>query len=572
MLKLLPQVKKIEYLEDFLTVKAIAPFEGSVDYRLFNVIDKLPKDKKGAKLSIMVKGESGEGYRLSVRQNAITVEADSDAGAFYGLQTLRQIFTSDQVPCVDIEDAPDFAYRGFYHDVTRGRVPTLQSLKDLIDQLAYYKYNALQLYVEHAYPFIECEQVTNLLGGLTSDEIKELDDYCADNFIRFTPSLSSFGHMFEILEQDKYKHLRVLKDFVAGDNFWDERMSHHTIDPLNPESIELVKSLINQYSENFTDEYFNICCDETFDLKNYQFEGEKVEPSKLYVDFVNKIISHVKSIDKKVMMWADILLSHPETIDLLPKDTIFLNWDYRPQPEEENIIKFKELNRPQIVCPGTWSWNDLCENVNYAESNIKLMAEYGFKHGAIGMLTTNWGDFGNPCSIELASYGMALGGEKSWNANSPVDNEFYQRVNHIVYENENAMEYLQILNQMQNGADYNWRSLVHSYVHHKKGEQVKETVKKEKLLSTQKTCQDLVERIKKDKWEKGEYKSQMILVAKGICLLQEYGFAMSGEKLNKIIDGKKWFDEYKEFWLSKNKPSELFRFEQIYNYLIEKFG
>ena len=61
-------------------------------------------------------------------------------------------------------------------------------------------------------------------------------------------------------------------------------MKHHTIDPLNSESFEVIKSLIDQYAPNFESEYFNICCDETFDLKKYQEQGKDV--GKIYVDFV----------------------------------------------------------------------------------------------------------------------------------------------------------------------------------------------------------------------------------------------------------------------------------------------
>jgi hypothetical protein len=98
-------------------------------------------------------------------------------------------------------------------------------------------------------------------------------------------------------------------------------------------------------------------------------------------------------------MWADILLEHPETIEELADDICFLNWNYDAEPSEEKIVQLAKKGRKQIVCPGTTTWNRFCENVAVEESNISLMAEYGYKHGAIGMLNTNWGDWGNPCSI-----------------------------------------------------------------------------------------------------------------------------------------------------------------------------
>ena len=98
--------------------------------------------------------------------------------------------------------------------------------------------------------------------GITAEEILELDDYCYENFIDFIPSLSTFGHLYRLLETKEYKHLCELPDYVDSSHYWNERMPHHTIDPSNPESIEIIKSLIDQYVPLFTSNKFNICCDD----------------------------------------------------------------------------------------------------------------------------------------------------------------------------------------------------------------------------------------------------------------------------------------------------------------------
>lgn len=94
-------------------------------------------------------GDAGEGYTLSVLENGIEIKGQGAQGAYYGVQTLRQIIHEygDTIPCCTIEDAPDFKERGLYHDVTRGRVPTLKQLCHITDMLAYYKINHLQLYI-----------------------------------------------------------------------------------------------------------------------------------------------------------------------------------------------------------------------------------------------------------------------------------------------------------------------------------------------------------------------------------------------------------------------------------------
>ena len=94
-------------------------------------------------------GEAGEGYTLDIDDGGVRIVGDGAAGAYYGVQTLRQIIHEygDSLPHCRIEDKPEFAERGFYHDVTRGRVPTLKQLCHIADLLAYYKINSLQLYV-----------------------------------------------------------------------------------------------------------------------------------------------------------------------------------------------------------------------------------------------------------------------------------------------------------------------------------------------------------------------------------------------------------------------------------------
>ena len=75
--------------------------------------------------------------------SAVKIQAESPAGAFYAIQTLRQILKEETVPCLHIKDRPDFKYRGFYQDVTRGKIPTVATLKKLIDDMAYYKLSFL---------------------------------------------------------------------------------------------------------------------------------------------------------------------------------------------------------------------------------------------------------------------------------------------------------------------------------------------------------------------------------------------------------------------------------------------
>lgn len=207
MIKLIPAVKHMETYSNFFTGQAICYEEKDLDSRLLSALRKLPYDENAAKLDICITGSDGEGYELRINEHDICIKAEGPAGAFYAVQTLRQIFKSPSIPCLTIKDFPDFKYRGFYHDVTRGKIPTVETVKKLIDQMAYYKLNSLQLYVEHTFEFEEYKDLRDATGCLTKADLLEIGAYCRENFIDFVPSLSTFGHLYELLEQPQYKHL-----------------------------------------------------------------------------------------------------------------------------------------------------------------------------------------------------------------------------------------------------------------------------------------------------------------------------------------------------------------------------
>ena len=120
--------------------------------------------------------------------------------------------------------------------------------------------------MEHTFAFDEYKGIYKAFGYMTAEEIMQIDDYCYENFIDFVPSLSSFGHLFRLLESNKYKHLCELDEFEATKNPWHNFMLHHTINANDERSFELITSLIDQYVPLFRSKYFNICCDETFDI------------------------------------------------------------------------------------------------------------------------------------------------------------------------------------------------------------------------------------------------------------------------------------------------------------------
>ena len=557
MLNLIPAVKTLKILPGHLSKKAIYFEKAGLESRLVKALGKLPVEADGVKLSVNLTDGAGEGYTLDLAEDAISITAQSNAGAFYAIQTLRQLFTHKSIPCVHIEDAPDFPHRGFYHDITRGRISKVETLLQLVEDMAYYKLNSLQLYVEHVFPFKETVDLMEKTGCITPEELQQVQAACKENFIEFIPSLSTFGHMYEILELPQYKHLAVLNEFEALKNFWDSRQRHHTLNPLAEGSEELVQSLIDQYYPLFESKFFNICCDETFDLDKYLVCDD---PGKVYADFVKKIIGMVKTRGKNVMMWADILLKHPEVIDDIPDDTIFLNWNYKQEPPEEKVATLANLGKKQILCPGNSAWHRLCEDVEVEEGNISQMAHYAKKYNALGILNTNWGDWGHPANLELGMYGLVLGAEKSWSEATPVDESFYAGVDHLLYRQEGAVEILKTIAPLQR--KILWRHFHSKHIQLRYGEThvvpANEPVPLtgEDLAEIQSLLPELREKLS-GTWEKDAFRREFLCAAEGICLMAELYGKLEGMDVKPLVDPDKWMADYAANWRRTNKEYEL---------------
>ncbi len=562
-MRILPKPKKLKIKDGFLKNKAIHTKNEVKDDRLLNALRAFEVSESGVSLQIIMGAyEESEKYTLAIDEESITIEADGSRGAFYAIQTLKQIFTEDKVPCLFVEDEPDFKYRGFYHDVTRGKVPTVATIKKLIDDMVYYKLNSLQLYVEHTFEFKEFTDSIERTGYLTGAELRELDDYCKMNFVDFIPSIATFGHLYELLEKDEFKHLREIENFEQT-LLWSDRMAHHTIDPTKEESFELIKSLIDQYMVNFSSDKFNICGDETFDLKTGKHKDE--DTGKLYIDFVTKIINYIQCKGKTVMMWADILLNHPEQIDNLPEDVVLLNWYYWDKSDENSFKILQNSKRTQIVCPGTGSWSRFCEDYDMDIININKMVDFGYKYGAEGVLNTNWGDWGNPCSIELAMFGLVLGAAKSWNVATDVDEDYIKSVNRILYAKENANEYVKKISKLS--GDIQMGTLVKYCANITEGREVFNNIEypaEETLKRVVCDSLNLINDVENATWEKENYKEQILLAAEALAVMAEMVCICAGYDIDRKTDTKKFVERYSRKWLEDNKESELRKIENVF--------
>jgi hypothetical protein len=368
-----------------------------------------------------------EAYDLVIRPKTIQLVGYGKPGLHYGVQTLIQIFREHgaNLPCVTIQDRPAFPHRGFYLDITRGKVPKLSTLKRLVDQLSALKINQLQLYVEHVFDFEFDPDIGAGSDPLTRDEITELDRHCGERFVNLVPSLACFGHMGKVLSLPKNRKLAEI-EWPARDwktATWLQRLHGATIDPQRPASKRLLERMTEDYLPHFSAPFFNMCGDETYDLGRAA-RKKPIEVEQLYLDHLVFMRKLAAGHGKRLMFWGDVMLQHRQAIRKIPRDCIALDWGYSPSTCFEKIGEFLRCGLDAYACPSTRGYQVVFNEVEEARGNISGYARTARRLGASGLLTTDWGDLGHFNMLPCSYHGMALGAAMSWNPDSDEGADF----------------------------------------------------------------------------------------------------------------------------------------------------
>ncbi|MBN1565341.1 MAG: family 20 glycosylhydrolase, partial [Anaerolineae bacterium] len=259
---------------------------------------------------------------------------------------------------------------------------------------------------------------------ITAEEILELDAYCRARHIDLVPNQNSFGHMHRWFEHESYKHMAEMEtDFIAP---WGSVLPPFSLSPAVPETIPFLSELFTELLPNFTSTMFNVGADETFDLGQGRSKAMVAQQGKgrVYLDFVRKIYELVKAHGLTMQFWGDIINQYPDLVPEIPKDTVALEWGYEADHDFPGKTKlFADSGVPFYVCPGTSSWNTIAGRTDNCTGNIRNAVENGLKHGAIGVLNTDWGDNGHWQTLSVSYLGFAYGAALSWAAapNTEID-------------------------------------------------------------------------------------------------------------------------------------------------------
>lgn len=353
-----------------------------------------------------------EGYLMAKSYGQIRLLSQTPRGLFYGLQTVKQMIRDGYAPAVCIADWPDYPKRVFFDDISRGPISNITYIKKQIRDLSELKYNALTFYIEHiiqptSYPDFAPEN-----GKLTMKDVKEICEYARSYQMEVIGSFQCFGHFENILSLPRYAPLADTPSMIA---------------PLNPKAQQFLKTVISELADVFSSSYFNINCDETWDLEKGKSKEyvQKIGADEFYARHIRFLYDIVKAKNKNVMMWGDMIMKYPHLLAKLPKDITYLTWNYSGNNYDAWIAPFQDTQSNFFVCPGILNSNRLFPDLNMTRENMRFITD-GYKAGAQGMLYTSWDDSAFH-SFASVMYGVALAAENGWNASRETKTEEFEK-------------------------------------------------------------------------------------------------------------------------------------------------
>lgn len=294
---------------------------------------------------------SPEGYKLEVTQNAIYIRAQTAAGAFYAVQTLRQIFppafnntartiapAAWTATCCVVEDAPRFRYRGLHLDVGRHIFP-VAFIKKYIDLLATHKLNTFHWHLTEdqgwrieikKYPKLQtvaaCRNETlighysdqpqrfdgkSYCGYYTQEEIKDVVAYASNRFVTIIPEIEMPGHALAALAA--YPELGCTGGPYSTETTWG--VFDDVFCAGNEQTFDFIDNVLNEVVALFPGPYVHIGGDECPKTKweacpkcrkRMKDEGLK-DAHELQSYFIHRAEVMLARHGKKLIGWDEIL-------------------------------------------------------------------------------------------------------------------------------------------------------------------------------------------------------------------------------------------------------------------------
>ncbi len=380
---------KVVYPEGNDLMARNAEFLG--DYLNLPVITSTPSDDKNIELALGLESENKEAYRLEVNENKITITGATEAGVFYGIQTLRKSTALKNsittFAPVTINDAPRFGYRGVMLDVARHYEP-VAFVKKFIDLLALHNMNRFHWHLTEDQGWrVEIKQYPKLteLGSIrnetvigkntgeydgkphggfyTQEEIKEIVAYAQERYITTIPEIDLPGHMLAALKgYPEYGCTGGPYEVATTWGVFDDVLCAG-----NEETYTFLENILTEVMEMFPSEYIHIGGDEVpkvrweecpkcqARIKELGIKGDAKHNKEHYLQsyLTARIEKFLNEHGRRIIGWDEILEG-----ELAPNATV-MSWRGMG-----GGIEAAQLGHDVIMTPTTNAYFDYYQTAN----------------------------------------------------------------------------------------------------------------------------------------------------------------------------------------------------------------
>lgn len=221
-------------------------------------------------------------------------------------------------PSAGDEPAEPFRVRALHVD-NRVQVVPVKELNRLADKASDLGLNMIIMEWEGSYPFQKNHIISNRFA-YTPEEVTDFVGYCGERGLEVVPLLQCMGHLEYVLQFERYAHLR------------EDNVDISQVCPLRREEVlNLYAEMLDEIVATHPSKYVHIGADETALLghcKQCRAFAEEHGKSTLFVRHIKAIAELVIDRGRTPVLWADIVMKHPESMDELPPECVLVDWNY----------------------------------------------------------------------------------------------------------------------------------------------------------------------------------------------------------------------------------------------------
>lgn len=352
-------------------------------------------------LTLDLNDDNAEAYKLIVNDKRVCISGASEAGVFYGIQTLRKSLPVAQdinvnLSAVEIYDKPRFAYRGAMLDVAR-HFYTVDEVKTFIDMLALHNINRFHWHLTDDQGWrIEIKKYPKLMsvaserketvvgrwysgiydgkpygGYYTQDELRDVIDYAAKRHITIIPEVDLPGHMQAALTA--YPELGCTGRPYEVRTIWG--VSQDVLCVGNDFTLQFVKDVLSEVADIFPSEYIHIggdecpkvrwekCpkCQERIKSLGLKSDAKHTKEQRLQSYMIQEAAKYLKEKGKRIIGWTEILEG-----GLVP-DATLMSWI-----GESGGIEAAHQHHDVIMTPNTYLYFDYYQSKKVEDEPLAI--------------------------------------------------------------------------------------------------------------------------------------------------------------------------------------------------------